>query len=52
MIKWVSSGIDLGTVDENQQGIASRGTTAREIVIANENAKRLKGLFFMFLTDL
>jgi hypothetical protein len=52
MIKWVSSGMDLGTVDETQQGVASRGVTAREIVIANENAKRLKGLFFMFLTDL
>jgi len=52
MIKWVSQGLDLGTLDINQQGIAGRGVTAREIVIANENAKRLKGVFFMFLTDL
>lgn len=52
MIKWVSQGIDLGTMDSNQQGIANNGVTAREIVIANENAKRLKGIFFMFLTDL
>ena len=52
MIKWAAQGMDLGTVDINQQGIAGRGVTAREIVIANENAKRLKGLFFMFLTDL
>jgi hypothetical protein len=52
MIKWVAQGMDLGTVDQNQQGIAGRGVTAREIVIANENAKKLKGIFFMFLTDL
>ena len=52
MIKWVAQGMDLGTVDINQQGIAGRGVTAREIVIANESAKKLKGVFFMFLTDL
>ena len=52
MIKWVAQGMDLGTVDQTQQGVAGRGVTAREIVIANENAKRLKGIFFMFLTDL
>jgi hypothetical protein len=52
MVKWVSQGLDLGTMDMTQQGVAGRGVTAREIVIANENAKKLKGLFFMFLTDL
>ena len=53
MIKWVAQGMDLGTsIDQNQQGIAGRGVTAREIVLANENAKKLKGIFFMFLTDL
>lgn len=52
MIKWVAQGMDMGTVDVNQQGIAGRGVTAREIVISNENAKRLKGIFFMFLNDL
>jgi hypothetical protein len=52
MVKWVGQGMDLGTVDVNQQGVAGRGVTAREIVIANENAKKIKGLFFMFLTDL
>jgi len=52
MIKWVAQGMDLGTVDINQQGIAGRGVTAREIVIANESAKKLKGIFFMSLTDL
>ena len=52
MIKWVGQQMDLGSVDANQQGIASRGVTAREIVIANENAKKIKGIFFTFLTDL
>ena len=53
MIQWVSKTMDQGTVGDNQQGlVGSKGTTAREIVIANENAKKIKGLFFMFLTDL
>ena len=52
MIKWVAQEMDMGTVDQTQQGIAGRGVTAREIVIANEHAKKLKGVFFMFLTDL
>jgi len=53
MIKWVGQGMDLGTgIDATQQGVAGRGVTAREIVIANENAKKLKGIPFMFLTDL
>ena len=52
MLQLVSRGIDLTTVDANQQGVAGRGVTAREIVIANENAKKLKGIFFMFLKDL
>ena len=52
MIKWVAQGMDMGTVDQTQQGIAGRGVTAREIVIANELAKKPKGVFFMFLTDL
>ncbi len=52
MIKWVGQQMDLGSVDVNQQGVATRGVTAREIVIANENAKKIKGIFFTFLTDL
>jgi len=52
MIKWVGQQMDLNTVDANQQGSAIRGVTAREIVIANENAKKIKGIFFTFLTDL
>lgn len=52
MIELVSRGLDLSSVDQNQQGIAGRGVTAREVVIANENAKRLKGLMYLFLTSL
>ena len=44
--------MDLGTVDTTQQGVAGKGVTAREIVIANEHAKQMKGMFFMFLSDL
>lgn len=48
----VSRGMDLTSVDANQQGVAGRGVTAREIVIANENARKLKGVFYMHLTAL
>ena len=52
MIELVSRGLDLSSVDSNQSGIAGRGVTAREVVIANENAKQLKGIMYMFLTSL
>ncbi len=52
MIEMVSRGLDLSSVDSNQQGVAGRGVTAREVVIANENAKKLKGILYMFLTSL
>lgn len=48
----ISRGLDLTSVDANQQGVAGRGVTAREIVIANENARKVKGVFYMFLTAL
>jgi hypothetical protein len=52
MIEMVSKGLDLSSVDSNQQGVTRRGVTAREVVIANENAKKLKGILYMFLTSL
>jgi hypothetical protein len=52
MIELISRGLDLSSVDSNQQGVAGRGVTAREVVIANENAKKLKGIMYMFLTGL
>lgn len=52
MMDIVSRELDLSTVDANQQGVTGRGVTAREVVIANENAKKLKGVLYMFLTSL
>jgi hypothetical protein len=56
MIDIVARGLDLSSVDANQQGIVGNQTggnaTAREIVIANENAKKLKGIMYLFLTSL
>ena len=52
MIEIISRGLDLSSVDSNQQGVAGRGVTAREVVIANENAKKLKGILYMFLKGL
>lgn len=52
MIELVSRGLDLSSVDSNQQGVAGRGVTAREVVIANENAKKLKGVIYLFLNSL
>lgn len=52
MIELVSRGLELSSVDSNQQGVAGRGVTAREVVIANENAKKLKGIIYLFLNSL
>lgn len=52
MIELVSRGLDLSSVDSNQSGVPGRGVTAREVVIANENAKKLKGIMYLFLTSL
>jgi hypothetical protein len=52
MIEMISRGLDLTSIDANQQGIANRGVTAREVVIANENAKKLKGSLYLFLNSL
>jgi len=52
MLDVIARKADLASVDANQQGIAGRGVTAREILIADENAAKLKGIFFTFLEDL
>jgi len=52
MIELISRGLDVSSVDANQQGVAGRGVTAREVVIANENAQKLKGILYLFLTSL
>jgi len=52
MIKLISQGLDLSSVDSAQQGVQGAGVTAREVVIANENARKLKGIFFLFITSM
>lgn len=52
MIEIIGKGLDLSSVDASQQGIAPGNRTAREVVIANDNARKLKGVFFMFITSL
>jgi len=51
MLQLISSGVDLSSVDSAQQGVQGSGVTAREVVIANENARKLKGVFFLFITS-
>lgn len=52
MLDRVARGIDLSSTDSVQQGSSGSGSTAREIVIANERADEIKGLFFIQLRDL
>lgn len=52
MIELISRGLDLTSVDNSQSGVSTGGRTAREVVIANENARKLKGIFFLFITSL
>jgi len=52
MMDIIGRGLDLSSVDANQQGVAGRGVTAREVVIANENAKKLKGMLYMFISNM
>lgn len=52
MMSIISRGLDLSSVDANQQGVTGKGVTAREVVIANEKARELKGIFYLFITSL
>lgn len=53
MIQLISRGLDQSSVDENQSGNTRPGNvTAREVVIADQNAKRLKGILYLFMTSL
>lgn len=53
MIQLISRGLDQSSVDENQSGNQRPGNvTAREVVIADQNAKRLKGILYLFMTSL
>jgi hypothetical protein len=52
MIDLISRGLDLTTLDPAQEGAAQKYVTARAAVAADENARKLKGIFFMFMEDL
>lgn len=52
MIDLISKGLDLTTLDPQQQGAAQRYVTARAAVASDEKAKQLKGIFFMFMESL
>lgn len=52
MIDLVSAGIDLTTVDPTSSGQAQKYVTAKASLAADEGAKQLKGLFFMFMKSL
>ena len=52
MIDLISSGLDLTTLDPQQQGAAQKYVTARAAVAADERARQLKGIFFMFMESL
>lgn len=52
MLELVSKNIDLSSVSTTQQGQAGSGSTAREVVLAEENARMLLGVFNFLLEDL
>lgn len=52
MLKQIQSGMEKDSTDSVQGGKAGTGSTAREIVIANERADEIKGLFFSMMEDL
>ena len=52
MIDLISKGLDLTTLDPQQQGVPQKYITARAAVAADERARQLKGIFFMFMESL
>lgn len=52
MLGATSRMLDLASTDANQSGLQGRGVTASEIRVADENARRMKGIFFTMLEDL
>lgn len=52
MIDLISRGLDLTTLDPQQQGNLQKGVTARATLLADERARQLKGVFFMFMESL
>lgn len=52
MYKLVVEMAESASLDSVQSGATGSGSTAREVVIANERAEQLKNTFYMFLKDL
>jgi len=51
ILEYLKASINRQTSDAQQSGQAGTGVTAREIVIADENARKLAGVFRLFLED-
>lgn len=51
MLDYLRGSIDRQSSDVQQSGQTGKGVTAREIVIADESARKLAGVFRLFLED-
>lgn len=51
ILEFLRNSVDRQTSDSSQSGYSGKGVTAREIVIADENARKLAGVFRLFLED-
>lgn len=51
MINLMSRGLDASSVDKNQSGMTGSRSTAREVLLADENARKLGGIFRMFMSN-
>jgi hypothetical protein len=52
MLNAMEDSINRLSIDPAQQGITEAGVTARATILADERARELKGVLFMFLEDL
>lgn len=52
MLQIMEQSIDRLSIDPAQQGMTDKNVTARATIIADERARQLKGVLFMFLEDL
>lgn len=52
MLGIIDQSIERLSIDASQQGIATPDVTARATIIADERARQLKGVMFLFLEDL
>ena len=52
LLDMISAGVNMTTLDPQQEGSAQKYVTARASVAADERARQLKGVFFMFLESL